>query len=156
MTEQQTTAHCTAYVLLRNRWMKITFVDSWTSVAYGSQYMASLGGKVKLQVQVWALLCSHGLWQSSKIQLSEFYSLNSSGTSQTFMICSLSWFSGTFHDKNFRWKSYQSVSGIILETEGQKKFLQKLFKNLLFLKNRNKQKKGPNQTYKLLHSQGNY
>ena len=70
--------------------MKITFVDSWTSVAYGSQRMAYLGKKVKLQVQVWASLCSHGLLQSSKIQLSGFYSLDSPGTTQTFMIFSLS------------------------------------------------------------------
>ena len=46
------------------------------------------------------------------------YSLDSPGTSQTFMICSVSWFSVTFHNKNFHWKSYRSVSGIILETEG--------------------------------------
>ena len=35
-------------------------------------------------------------------------------------------------------------------------FCKNCLKNVLFLKNKNKQKMGPNQTYKLLHSRGNY
>ena len=97
----------TTCILLRNRWADIAFVDSCTSVTCSSRYTAA---PEKYKVKIPFAASFKLLW--TLIELKPSYNFTW-------------WFRNSF-------KILKSTFWIISETKEQKKFLRKLFKDLIF------------------------